>query len=150
MTNRPPENLPFTTVREAIEVVKELIPRDIQARYLYGEFWENLEQSGMLATDTIIDLGFGPRSFKLYLGAYLINLVVQSLFSELAMEQKVNPDTGVLETLDEADMNSIKATINVVIEFVQRRLGVFVDIDPEIRLPHVQIGGLEDDTSRLN
>lgn len=135
----PEENLGFANVGEIIQRLEQVIPEEIRARYFGGDIWNEILQQRQCSPDDLAKSRIiqKPTSLVKYLAAYLINVVTQSLFQELALDMKVDPNSNQCTALSPQEIEIIETAIRTIVEFVKNQLAIPVRIDPEINQPHV-------------
>ncbi len=122
------ERVPIITLAEAIARAVAIMPAGIQQRYLVGQTWEEILVFPNVPVGHFVRTRSGPRPAKVFLAAYLVNIVVQNLLMELVLGQIVDPVTGDLESLEDMGRKDIGSTAKKIVAFVRDELGVQVDI----------------------
>lgn len=133
------ENPTFANMTEILEMVEVIIPEEIRKKYCVGQIWEQIIQQKQRGPDETMQKPMSFISLKQFLAAYLVNMVVQALFQELALGMKIDPQTREFINLSVEEIKTIEKTIRSIVEFVKNDLEVAVRIDPEINQPYVQI-----------
>lgn len=136
----PPENAGFASVQEIIQALEAIIPETIRERYLVGSMWDEIQKQEQRAPDETVTIPrIGAVAIKKYMGAYLINIVMQSLLQELALGQAVDPRTHRVVRLSEREIRLLQETIPKIVTFVAGKLRIPVRVDPQNHQLHVQI-----------
>lgn len=125
---------PVETLESILNRLNDVIPQDIRKRYCDGFLWNEILQYKNQPLDLKTERS---NSMARHLAAYLINILVQGLFGELAFEQKMAD--GKLMPLIEDEKKCIHMAILDIVAFVQNELAIPIDVDPEINQLHVML-----------
>jgi len=133
----PPTPRPLSTGDEALAALEQVLPQDIRERYLVGPMWNEMVQETRGRTlDTLIQGSVGPRPARLYLAAYLMNIVAEGLASERTFKIRIDPVTRVEICLNPEEITAISKAVKDLIAFIRVQLGVPLAPEP----PHVRLG----------
>jgi hypothetical protein len=138
------ENPELSTIGEAIEALRQMVPRGVQERYFMGPDWDDIVSKALLSLDDSISVGsLGNYPGRLYLAAFLVNIVVQSVLQEPVFDFKVDPVSYKLVPLSYQDITDIFVAVTNILVFVKENLHVEFEIDPETNRPHVMMWNVQ-------
>lgn len=128
-------------IDEILAELNTIIPQEIKERYCKSEEWELICQTGKKITDidVVIIRDNTKLSYKKFLAAYIINIIVCGLITELANGSKTENGDRIVSLLP-MEKGKIRKTNTDLTKFVKEKL----DINPwpdndECMAPYVKI-----------